>query len=145
MNLIVDFYQNINKGLYFISNRQRRKKGTFGASELAGIERTPLAPEEQGMPTFIIIRKSRISNFQAISFWWIPPGWGRLATEWQRCRSNVKLGIVDFLMLRLFSAMRCWGCFRQCLSAAVEGKTKIRKVNRISSKCLFHNLIDINV
>ena len=52
-----DFYQNIKKGLCFISNRQRRKKGTFGASEVAGIEPTPLAPEEQGVPTFLIIQK----------------------------------------------------------------------------------------
>jgi hypothetical protein len=29
------------KGLSFISNRQRRKEGTFCASELAGIEPTP--------------------------------------------------------------------------------------------------------
>jgi hypothetical protein len=40
------------KGLSFISNRQRRKEGTFGASELAGIEPTPPAPEEQGMRAF---------------------------------------------------------------------------------------------
>jgi hypothetical protein len=43
------------KGLSFISNRQRRKRrkeGTFCASELAGIEPTPPAPEEQGMPAF---------------------------------------------------------------------------------------------
>ena len=40
----------IKKGLSFISNRQRRKEGTFCASELAGIEPTPPAPEEQGMP-----------------------------------------------------------------------------------------------
>ena len=40
------------KGLSFISNRQRRKEGTFSASELAGIEPTPPAPEEQGMPAF---------------------------------------------------------------------------------------------
>jgi hypothetical protein len=38
------------KGLSFISNRQRRKEGTFCASELAGIEPTPSAPEEQGTP-----------------------------------------------------------------------------------------------
>jgi hypothetical protein len=31
----------IKKGLRFISNRQLRKEGTFGASELAGIEPTP--------------------------------------------------------------------------------------------------------
>jgi hypothetical protein len=36
------------KGLSFISNRQRRKEGTFCASELAGIEPTPPAPVEQG-------------------------------------------------------------------------------------------------
>jgi hypothetical protein len=32
------------KGLSFISNRQRRKEGTFSASELAGIEPTPARP-----------------------------------------------------------------------------------------------------
>jgi hypothetical protein len=37
------------KGLSFISNRQRRKEGTFCASGLAGIEPTPPAPVEQGM------------------------------------------------------------------------------------------------
>jgi hypothetical protein len=37
------------KGLSFMSYRQRRKEGTFGASELAGIEPTPPAPEEQDM------------------------------------------------------------------------------------------------
>ncbi len=31
----------VKKGLRFISNRQRRKEGTFCASELAGIEPTP--------------------------------------------------------------------------------------------------------
>jgi hypothetical protein len=40
------------KGLSFISNRQRQKEGTFCVSELAGIETTPPAPEEQGMPAF---------------------------------------------------------------------------------------------
>jgi hypothetical protein len=40
------------KGLSIISNRQRRKEGTFCASELAGIEPTPPAPEEQGMCAF---------------------------------------------------------------------------------------------
>jgi hypothetical protein len=40
------------KGPCFISNRQRRKHGTFCASELAGIKPTPPAPEEQGMPAF---------------------------------------------------------------------------------------------
>jgi hypothetical protein len=35
------------------SNRQRRKEGTFCASELAGIEPTPPAHEEQGMPAFV--------------------------------------------------------------------------------------------
>ena len=33
------------KGLSFISNRQRRKEGTLGESQLAGIEPTPPAPE----------------------------------------------------------------------------------------------------
>ena len=37
------------QGLPFISNRQRQKEGTFCASELAGIEPTPPAREEQGM------------------------------------------------------------------------------------------------
>ncbi len=32
----------------FISNRQRRKEGTFCASELAGIEPTPPAPKGAG-------------------------------------------------------------------------------------------------
>jgi hypothetical protein len=41
-----------HKGLSFISNRQRRKEGTFCASELSGIEPTPPAPNEQGMPAF---------------------------------------------------------------------------------------------
>ena len=36
------------KGLSFISNRQRRKEGTFCASELAGIEPTPPAPKGSG-------------------------------------------------------------------------------------------------
>jgi hypothetical protein len=40
------------KGLSFVSNRQRRKEGTFCASELAGIEPAPPAPEEQGMRAF---------------------------------------------------------------------------------------------
>jgi hypothetical protein len=39
-------------GLSFISDRQRRKKEKFRAPELAGIEPTPPAPEEQGMPAF---------------------------------------------------------------------------------------------
>jgi hypothetical protein len=39
------------KGLNFISNRQRRKEGTFCASELAGIEPTPARSGRQGMPT----------------------------------------------------------------------------------------------
>ncbi len=42
----------VKKGLSFISNRQRRKEGTFCASGLAGIEPTPPAPEEQGMRAF---------------------------------------------------------------------------------------------
>jgi hypothetical protein len=37
-----------NKGLSFISNRQRLKEGTFCASELAGIEPTPPAPKGAG-------------------------------------------------------------------------------------------------
>jgi hypothetical protein len=40
------------KGLSFISYRQWRKEGTFCASELAGIEPTPPAPENKGMPAF---------------------------------------------------------------------------------------------
>jgi hypothetical protein len=36
------------RGLSFISNRQRRKEGTFCASELAGIEPTPPAPKGAG-------------------------------------------------------------------------------------------------
>ncbi len=36
------------KGLSFISNRQRRKEGTFCASELAGIEPTPARPNGAG-------------------------------------------------------------------------------------------------
>jgi hypothetical protein len=36
------------KGLSFITNRQRRKEGTFCASELAGIEPTPPAPKGAG-------------------------------------------------------------------------------------------------
>ncbi len=40
------------KGLSFISDRQRRKEGTFCASGLAGIEPTPPAPEERGMRAF---------------------------------------------------------------------------------------------
>jgi hypothetical protein len=36
------------KGLSLISNRQRRKEGTFSASELAGIEPTPPAPKGAG-------------------------------------------------------------------------------------------------
>jgi hypothetical protein len=48
---MVDFMHNsssydMHKGLSFISNRQRRKEGTFCASGLAGIEPTPPAPEE---------------------------------------------------------------------------------------------------
>jgi hypothetical protein len=43
------WYSEKKKGLSFISNRQRRKEGTFCASELAGIEPTPPAPEEQGI------------------------------------------------------------------------------------------------
>ncbi len=34
----------------FISNRQRQLEGTFCVLELEGIEPTPSAPEEQGMP-----------------------------------------------------------------------------------------------
>jgi hypothetical protein len=34
----------------FSSNRQRLKEGTFCASELAGTEPTPPAPEEHGTP-----------------------------------------------------------------------------------------------
>jgi hypothetical protein len=37
-----------DKGLSFITNRQRRNEGTFCASELAGIEPTPPAPKEAG-------------------------------------------------------------------------------------------------
>ncbi len=36
------------KGLSFISNRQRRKEGTFCASELAGIEPTPTHSRRAG-------------------------------------------------------------------------------------------------
>ncbi len=36
------------KGLSFISNRQRRREGTFSASELAGIEPTPTRPRRAG-------------------------------------------------------------------------------------------------
>jgi hypothetical protein len=36
------------KGLSFISNRQRRKEGTFCASELAGIDPTPDRPKRAG-------------------------------------------------------------------------------------------------
>jgi hypothetical protein len=43
-------------GLGFISNRQRRNEGTSCASELAGIEPTPPAPEEQGMHAFLPTR-----------------------------------------------------------------------------------------
>jgi hypothetical protein len=43
-------WPRLPKGLSFISNRQRRKEGTFCASELAGIEPTPPAPEEQAKP-----------------------------------------------------------------------------------------------
>jgi hypothetical protein len=39
---------NNNKGLSFISNRQRRKEGTFCASGLAGIEPTPARPNGAG-------------------------------------------------------------------------------------------------
>jgi hypothetical protein len=39
-------------GVSFISNRQLWKEATYCASELAGIEPTPPALEEQGMPTF---------------------------------------------------------------------------------------------
>jgi len=38
----------LQKGLSFISNRQRRKEGTFCASGLAGIEPTPPAPKGAG-------------------------------------------------------------------------------------------------
>ncbi len=41
------FGKKCTKGLSFISNRQRRKEGTFCASELAGIEPTP-APKGEG-------------------------------------------------------------------------------------------------
>ncbi len=44
--------RDYSKKLSFISNRQRRKEGTFCASELVWIEPTPPAPEEQGMPAF---------------------------------------------------------------------------------------------
>jgi hypothetical protein len=40
------------EALSFASNRQRRREVTFCASELAGIEPTPPATEEQGMPAF---------------------------------------------------------------------------------------------
>jgi hypothetical protein len=42
----------IIKGPSLISNRLRRKEGTFCASGLAGIEPTPPAPEAQNMPAF---------------------------------------------------------------------------------------------
>jgi len=42
------FLHCIKKGLSFISNRQRRKEGTFCASGLAGIEPTPPAPKGAG-------------------------------------------------------------------------------------------------
>jgi hypothetical protein len=48
----MDIHLDIQKGLSFISNRQRRKEGTLCASELAGIEPTPPALEEQGMRAF---------------------------------------------------------------------------------------------
>ncbi len=44
------------KGLSFISNRQRRKEGTFCASQLAGIEPTPPAPEEQDIFKYITMQ-----------------------------------------------------------------------------------------
>ncbi len=36
-----------------LRRRQRRKEGTFCASDLAGIEPTPPAPKEQGIPAFV--------------------------------------------------------------------------------------------
>ncbi len=46
------FKFQLANGLSFISICQLRKVGTFYASELVGIEPTPLASEEQGMPAF---------------------------------------------------------------------------------------------
>ncbi len=49
IEVYIYMYPVKKKGLSFISNRQRRKEGTFCASGLAGIEPTPPAPVEQGM------------------------------------------------------------------------------------------------
>jgi hypothetical protein len=46
------FQSKFKKGLCFISNRQRRKEGTFCASEVAGIEPTPPAPKGSGYVRF---------------------------------------------------------------------------------------------
>jgi hypothetical protein len=51
---LLNIYLKLKKGLAFHSNRQQGKEGTFCASELAGIELTPPAPEEQGMPAFAV-------------------------------------------------------------------------------------------
>ncbi len=40
--------RTLKKGLSFISNRKRRKEGTYCASELDGIEPTPPASERAG-------------------------------------------------------------------------------------------------
>ena len=50
------------KGLSFISNRQRRNDGTFGASALAVIEPTTPAPEEQDMPAFCYLGEGGANN-----------------------------------------------------------------------------------
>jgi hypothetical protein len=55
-------YVFTEKGLSFISNRQWRKEGTLCASELAWIEPTPPAPEENGMPYYTIFPTKKPSN-----------------------------------------------------------------------------------
>jgi hypothetical protein len=46
------FHYYLKKELIFISNSQMWKEVTLYASELAGIEPTPPAPEEQCLPSF---------------------------------------------------------------------------------------------
>jgi hypothetical protein len=54
-------YEIFQKGLIFISNRQRRKEGTFCASGLAGIEPMLARPNEAG---YVRLNLSAISSLK---------------------------------------------------------------------------------
>ena len=52
-----------SKGLSFISNRQRRKEGTFCASGLAGIEPTPARPNGAGYACLNLSATADLTQF----------------------------------------------------------------------------------